>query len=211
MSAGEDFKRRVERGYDLCGDRYTATREIHPPEELALLAAALEDGSEILEVGCGAGIPVTRALADRFRVTGVDLSAGQLERAARNIPGASFLHGDIMSMDLAASSYDAVVSFYAIFHLPREEHAELFRRFHTWLRPGGHLFLTLALEGDPLHVEENFFGTAMCWSFFGLPEYERMIEEAGFRILNKIILGHGFNDSWKGSEERHPLILARRS
>jgi cyclopropane fatty-acyl-phospholipid synthase-like methyltransferase len=205
-----DHKMQVERGYDRCSEIYTATRDTDPPDDLSLLTGRLADGAEVLDVGCGSGIPITRALAERFAVTGVDISAGQIRRASANVPTANLIHGDIMAAEFPAASFDAIVGFYAIFHLPREEHAELFRRMHSWLRRGGYLLATLAEEGEPTHSEEDFFGTTMWWSFFGLPEYTRILETTGFRILETVTLGHGFDDKWKGPEERHPLVLAQR-
>lgn len=56
-----------------------------------------------------------------FRVTGVDLSDTMIERARELVPGARFLRGDVTSVDevdFDAASFDAVVSFYALIHLP---------------------------------------------------------------------------------------------
>ena len=78
----------------------------------------------MLDIGCGAGVPVTQALSGRFAVTGVDISSEMVRQARANVPGATFIHGDITSVDFPDSSFDAVVAFYSIFHLPREEHPE---------------------------------------------------------------------------------------
>src|SRR5258708_38312917 len=54
-----------------------------PDEDIAFLRSVFADGSEILDVACGAGrhaIPLARA---GYRVTGVDISSDFLERARR--------------------------------------------------------------------------------------------------------------------------------
>ena len=38
------------------------------------LAARLEPGARVLELGCGGGTPETQRLAQRFALTGVDIS-----------------------------------------------------------------------------------------------------------------------------------------
>jgi cyclopropane fatty-acyl-phospholipid synthase-like methyltransferase len=205
-----DYKAMVERGYDRCGKLYGDTRQEEPPPELDVLASNLRDGAAVLEVGCGGGIPITKTLATRFTVTGVDISAEQVRRARDNVPAAEIIHGDIMARDFAPDSFDAAVSFYAVLHLPREEHAELFDRIHGWLKPRGYLFVTLVLRGEPPYIEEDFFGVPMYWSHFAQADYSRILSESGFRVLHTVIVGHGFNCSWKGPEERHPLILAQR-
>lgn len=41
------------------------------------------------------------------------------------MPSATFIKADIMAMDFPATTFDAVVSFYTILHIPREEHRTL--------------------------------------------------------------------------------------
>ena len=49
----------------------------------------------------------------------------------------------MLEVDFEEAFLDAVVSFYAVEHVPRERHAELLRRIHGWLRPGGLLLFTV--------------------------------------------------------------------
>jgi ubiquinone/menaquinone biosynthesis C-methylase UbiE len=91
----------------------------------------------VLDLGCGSGVPSTRRLAPHFLVTGVDGSAAQIAAARRNVPEATFMHGDVVDLELHAASYDAVTMLYALSHLPRTEHAAVLGRIHRWLRPNG--------------------------------------------------------------------------
>ena len=64
------------------------------------LAALLPDGVNVLDLGCGAGLPGSRILADRgFEVTGLDISAVQIERAHGLVPDADFVQGDMVTWD----------------------------------------------------------------------------------------------------------------
>jgi len=59
-------------------------------EWVASLAALLRPGARVLDLGCGNGIPATRALCDLgLQVIGVDFSAVQLGRARRLVPAAA--------------------------------------------------------------------------------------------------------------------------
>jgi ubiquinone/menaquinone biosynthesis C-methylase UbiE len=73
-----DPKQIVADGYDQIAETYAAWVERggsgHRQSHLAVLEAELPDGARILDLGCGAGIPVARDLAERFEVTGVDIS-----------------------------------------------------------------------------------------------------------------------------------------
>ena len=111
----------------------------------------------IAVLGCGAGVPVTHWLAQRFEATGVDVSAKQLELARQHVPAASFVRADMSELDFPAGSFDAVVAFYSIIHVPRMEHPALVSRIYSWLRPGGRFLATWAVsawEGE----DENWEG-----------------------------------------------------
>jgi SAM-dependent methyltransferase len=60
------------------------------------LIARLPAGVRVLDLGCGAGLPVARDLQDRgFVVTGIDGSRRQIELARGNVPGPTFVQADM--------------------------------------------------------------------------------------------------------------------
>ncbi|HUG15101.1 MAG TPA: class I SAM-dependent methyltransferase, partial [Thermomicrobiales bacterium] len=124
-----DPKLIVGAGYDAIAARYLNTRRAGAAdlELLDDLAARLPDGASVLDLGCGAGVPVAQRLAGRLLVTGVDISAAQIALARQLVPDATFLQADMTALDFPDGAFDAVVSFYAIIHVPREEHPALFR------------------------------------------------------------------------------------
>jgi hypothetical protein len=50
----------------------------------------------------------------------------------------------MIALHLRPASLDAVVSFYALIHIPLADQQALFPRIRSWLRPGGYL---LAITG----------------------------------------------------------------
>jgi SAM-dependent methyltransferase len=130
----------VANGYDLIAEVYLEryARSAVRDHWLRKLIALLPQRARILDLGCGAGIPVARELAALgFQVLGVDGSARQIELARANAPTAEFLQADMNSLQFSADSFDAVAAFYSVTHVPRTEHAALFREIAKWLRPGG--------------------------------------------------------------------------
>lgn len=205
-----DYRLLVRTSYDRLASAYAESRvgETHP--ELERLLKRLDDGSSVLDIGCGAGVPVTQLLAKRFVVTGVDVSKEMLRLARANAPNANFVRADITSVEFDESSFDAVVAFFSLFHIPREDHARLFRRIRDWLKPGGYLMCTLSLESETGYTQDDFFGAKMYWSNYGLSEYEEMLTGIGFTMLATTIIGHGLSEATYASSEQHPLMLARR-
>jgi SAM-dependent methyltransferase len=200
----------VRRGYDYCAEAYSEARQHGSAGGvLAGLLTRLPEVSRILDLGCGPGIPITSALAERHHVVGVDISPKMVELAKRNVPNGTFVCGDIMAADLVPMSFDAVVALYVIFHLPREEHESLFRHIYAWLRPGGYLLVTVSLSNEAPYIEEDFFGTQMYWSNFSESEYQALLTQIGFNLLEIKSVGHGYGPVQE-REESHPLILAQR-
>ena len=157
----------VAQGYDRASQRYAeaALRANDTKHRHTLLILdRLVEGSAVLDLGCGAGEPPTALLAERFAVTGVELSGVQLDRARRAVPIARFVQADMSRLEFAAPGFDAAVAFYSIIHVPRERQQALFASIFSWLRPGGLLVASLASTGSQTWIEDDFFGAPMYWS-----------------------------------------------
>jgi SAM-dependent methyltransferase len=199
----------VSCGYDLCGPAYNQSRAHDPIPELSLLIDALPAPARVLDIGCGGGIPVTMTLAHHASVVGVDIAAVQVAQARDRVPSATVIHGDIMAQSFEPSSFDGVISLYALFHLPREQHRPLLERVARWLRPGGYFLATVAESGHPGYTEDDFFGATMYWSHFESQWYEAVLRDLDFCILHRGVVGHGYQGALGLPVERHPVIFAR--
>ena len=114
----------VRRGYDALSHLYRGDDE--EPEHYATWVAELRrrvpGGGAVLDLGCGWGVPLARDLvASGYAITGVDLSAVRISRARQLVPTARFLHADATQISFPPSSFDAVVSLYALIHIPLDE------------------------------------------------------------------------------------------
>lgn len=181
-----DPKRIVAEGYDAISERYLAWSGLRPSAtRLRYLVLALElipAGSDVLELGCGAGIPMTAALAEGRTVTGVDISATQVEAARRNVPAAKFMQADMTALDFEPATFDAVVAFYSLTHVPRDEQAPLLGRIRRWLRPDGLFLASMGADDEPGDVEADWLGVDMYFSHFGAKANRRLVEKAGFVV-----------------------------
>jgi cyclopropane fatty-acyl-phospholipid synthase-like methyltransferase len=153
---------------------------------LRKVLSALEPGSAVLDLGCGSGVPAAEEIAAAHRVTGIDISQTQIRLARENVPQGAFIHADASSVRFPPDSFAAVVSFYTLEHLPREEHAALFRRIHHWLGAGGYLLIsTEAAEVEG--VVGEWLGAPMFFSSFAPETVTRLVQEAGFDLVETAI------------------------
>ena len=123
-------------------------------------------------------MPATRALVERgFRVQGVDISEVQIQRARRLVPGAVFEQADMVEWTTPDGSLDAVVSLYALIHVPLRDQQELFPRLRKWLVRGGYL-LAIVGAGEWRGIEP-YLGAEMFWEHAGPETYLRWLTDAG--------------------------------
>jgi SAM-dependent methyltransferase len=146
------------------------------------LSNRLPPGARVLDLGCGGGVPSTKRLASQFSVTGVDISTAQVAAARRNVPNAVFVHADLSEVDFPPGSFEAVTALYAISHVPRDEHAELFRRILRWLVPGG-LFLATLGSADSPDWTGDWLGRRMFFSSHDADANRRLLIAAGFTMI----------------------------
>ena len=185
---GIEPKKVVEEGYDRMGERYAhelgITRQDLRSRQVSYLMNELPGGSELLDLGCGAGTPTTKRLAEHFTVTGVDISQRQVERARRDVPEATFIQADMTSLRLPPCSFDAVTAFFSIIHVPRHEQPDLLRSIATWLRPNSLLFATMTARGKETDFDECWLGAPMFWSGFDSDTNKKLVQEAGLDIVS---------------------------
>jgi SAM-dependent methyltransferase len=198
----------VRKGYDKLSYAY---RSDDTPDDygsyaewLDLLGQRLPEGAPVLDLGCGCGVPATRLLAERFDVTGIDFSQVQIDRATQLVPKARFLCADVCEVSFPAGAFAAIVSFYAIIHMPLEKHPGLFEKVALWLRPGGYL---LAIVGHDAWTgtDDAYLGVeggAMCWSHADEATYLRWIAEAGLHVHWSRFVPEG--------DSGHALVLAQK-
>jgi ubiquinone/menaquinone biosynthesis C-methylase UbiE len=207
-SPGDDPKQIVEQGYDRVAAQYARLEgeDAWPRVRwLEKLLQTLPRGSSVLDLGCGSADPAGILVAQRHHVTGVDLSREQIKRARRNVPSGTFLHADAASVQFPDASFDAVVSFYTLEHIPRTEHAGLLTSIHRWLRAGGLLLLSQeAGEAEDLVCE--WLGVPMFFSCFDPETVVQMVQNASFEILETAVE----TQIEQGTEIPFLWILARR-
>lgn len=180
-----DPKRKVEAGYDRMAEQYLASKQADDSIRRVLedWRQELPPGGTALDLGCGAGVPVSQWLADRYELTGVDLSERQVELARRHVPGARFFRADMTRLEFPCGSFDVVAAFWSIIHVPRSEQPALLSRIYSWLRPGGAFIATWALtawEGE--EQDWQGWGADMWWSHYGEQENLAMLQAAGFEV-----------------------------
>jgi cyclopropane fatty-acyl-phospholipid synthase-like methyltransferase len=184
----------------IAGDYANQRDQFHTLPYLERFAALVPTGKPVLDIGCGAGLPVDAFLTGRGHpVHGLDISASMIELAQTNVPQAIYAVRDMTGLNHREFNVSGIVSLYAIFHTPRETHGELLRKFASFMPNGGTLLITMG-SNEWEGYEDDFHGSGMFWSHFGPDQNIRMLENAGFTVI--------VNDIDHAANEAHQFIIA---
>ncbi len=156
--------------------------------------AGLQDGMDVLELGCGWG-SLTLWMAAAFphaRITAVSNSASQRAFIIKTATERNLKNITVVTRDMndftTEQQFDRVVSIEMFEHM--RNYQELLRRISTWLRPGGRLFVHIfahrsrpyefATQGDEDWMAKHFFtgGIMPCQQIFNAFEQHMVVENA---------------------------------
>jgi ubiquinone/menaquinone biosynthesis C-methylase UbiE len=164
-----------------------------------IATANLKEGEVVVDLGCGGGIDVllaSRKVGPKGKVIGIDMTADMIERARRNAekfgegePPANveFHLARIDRLPLADNSVDCLISNCVINLAP--DKPAVFREMLRVLKPGGRVAVSDIALKRPLPEEIGRDLLAYVGCIAGavmIAEYQRMLREAGFSVVQVI-------------------------
>ena len=139
----------------------------------------LPEGAEVLELGCGSGVPISEVLIGAgFDVYGVDASPTLSEEFHRHFPTAHIACEPAETSAFFNRTFDAAVAWGLLFLLPPETQKDLIQRVARVLVPGGRFLFTA-----PTQVATwNDLSTGRESVSLGFDAYKGELEKAGFAL-----------------------------
>lgn len=140
--------------------------------------ACLPPGGEVLDVGCGSGVPIAQYLLENnFQVTGVDAAPAMVEITSSRFPQGEWMVMDIRSLSLP-HRYDGIIGWDSFFHLDQAEQRLALDAFCRHLHQNGTLLLTIGDKaGEVLGTVD---GQQVYHASLDPAEYQEILSSAGF-------------------------------
>ena len=174
---------------------------------LDLLASKLHIGDKILDLGCGNGRAVKYVIDKGFKGIGIDVSAKMLNLARKYVPKGKFYKKEFTEIGFKPKSIDAVMSFFALNHIPKTEFVKTMKICKKILTNDGLLLLGMVESKDKGGLFSGFYDKDMQLYGKGYTKKEisDILRKIGFKII-KIDVRH-----FKGKhfEEDDIFILAK--
>ncbi|HSR67120.1 MAG TPA: class I SAM-dependent methyltransferase [Acidobacteriota bacterium] len=143
-------------------------------------AGSLEPGTAILDLGCGHGVPVSRALLDDgFTIYGVDASPSLAEAFGKRCPEGQVVCEPVEKSSFFDRKFDAALASGLMFLLPAQAQRDLIAKVALALNPGGRFLFSAPTEKgawrDVLTGRESLS--------LGIEAYLTAISDAGLSLL----------------------------
>lgn len=160
------------------------------PEEQSLLDAFLDrvpKRGTVLDLGCGNGVPFTRAVAATGRgVVGIDLAETHIKQARDIIPSGIFIRGDLTRILLDegrfSSMFEGAMMLFTLPHIPRPRYPALFEALHTHLE--GPLLVTIPLKARAPE-RGAIAGEEIAWNAWPPEVTLDLLQNAGFSVVRQ--------------------------
>jgi SAM-dependent methyltransferase len=174
------------REYDLIAEWYASTRAgaIGIPEAAAL-ASSVPSESLVLDVGCGNGIPITRALLSAgHQVIGLDSSHAMLAKFRQNCPDAFAVRGSVQFCPFVDCIFDAAVAWGVLFHLNPEDANQAIANVSRMVKRGAPFLFTSGDVDDFAGKESQMNGVTFRYFSYSVDGYRRILAEHGFTLVD---------------------------
>lgn len=153
-------------------------------------ACELPEGSEVIELGCGAGYPITRSLqATGLKLWAIDSSASLVKEFKQRFPSIPVQCEKVQCSNFFNRTYHAAIAVGLLFLLPEKDQLALIERVSKVLVPNGR-FLFMA----PIEIGTwNDLNTGIVCHSLGRVNYESCLNAAGLRIVKTFVDNGGNN------------------
>lgn len=118
----------------------------------------LEPNSDILDVGCGTGRPVSYRMAEcGHKVIGIDISQEMIAIAKRQVTDneAEFEKAD-MTKYAPKKQFDAIFAVFSLFNISYSQTVEMLEKYHQWLKPGGRVIIA-TIPSDCMFEDKSLY------------------------------------------------------
>jgi SAM-dependent methyltransferase len=146
--------------------------------------ALLPARADILDIGCGSGLPIARELTRLgFVVTGVDAAPGMLALFQANVPNRPSVLSDMRELSLGIT-FAGLLAWDSFFHLSPGDQRAMFPRFRDHAADGAALMFTSGTtEGEAIGVLQ---GDPLYHGSLAPAEYRSLLDAAGFAVVDHI-------------------------
>jgi 2-polyprenyl-3-methyl-5-hydroxy-6-metoxy-1,4-benzoquinol methylase len=146
-------------------------------------ARSFDNGSILLDVGCGTGIPITKILLEEgLNAYALDASPKMIKAFSQNFPNTPVACESVEKSRFFKRSFDGIIAVGLIFLLSEHTQRALIAKMAAALNPGGRLLFTAPLN----KLEWKDAMTEQLSVSLGAEQYRELISVSGLSIIDEL-------------------------
>lgn len=145
-------------------------------------AKSLPVNATVLDIGCGTGLPISKALADEgLTVCGIDASPSMIQVFRQNFPDSPVACEAVEDSSFFNRQFDAIIAWGLLFLLPEETQEVVIQKMANALYAGGKLLFTA--PSQQLSWEDSI--TEIESISLGAERYKELMVASGLLLIEE--------------------------
>lgn len=150
----------VKKDYDIIADEYSAEfgRLYEDIEVVEEFMEKLKPNSKILDLGGGTGKLTDLFIQNGHQAICYDFSKEMMRKSREYYPNLPYILDDMLNMEehFEKNSFDGIIAFYSLFHIPREDLNNVFTSISNLLKEDGILCFVVQLGNGEQFIDEPY-------------------------------------------------------
>jgi ubiquinone/menaquinone biosynthesis C-methylase UbiE len=166
---------------------------IHKPFDRSLLirfSDMLPAGSLIYDFGCGSG-QTTKYIHSmgRHQIIGLDFAENAIQLAKQNFADIEFVVDDMLNSQMASSSANGILAFYAVVHFTYLEIEQALKEWWRLAKPDATGLFSFHVGEEYVEVVDflEVSGANATWHLLDVDRVLEICEKVGFRVDEAVI------------------------
>jgi len=181
----------VKNDYNIIADEYSAEfgRKYEDIEVVEEFMSNLKLNSKILDLGGGTGKLTDLFIQRGYKAVCYDFSKEMMRKAKEFYPNVPYILDDMVYMKehFENNSFDGIIAFYSLFHIPKEELDKVFSNIYDLLKLNGILCFVVQLGNGEDFIDEPYLKEkgkkVLYFNFFTKEQINELLQKYNFEKI----------------------------
>lgn len=214
----QDKKESVKKDYDIIADQYAEEfgKVYEDIEVIEAFLDKLKPNSKILDLGGGTGKLTDLFIKKGHEAICYDFSKEMMRKAKEFYPDLPYILDDIVNMKkhFKNNTFDGIIAFYSLFHIPKEEVQKVFASINDLLKNNGIFCFVVQLGNGEHFIDEPYLKDegkkVLYFNFFTEESINKILISNKFEVLFKTTKSEvGENELGEDGNDK-VFIIARK-